>query len=68
MSPVRLVTLFVVVVVVWPRPAYAYVDPGLGGMLYQIGYLVVAATIGYFAFLRDTIRSWFRRRGFDDRE
>lgn len=30
-------------------PAYAYIDPGSAGLLYQVAYGLVAATLAWFA-------------------
>lgn len=34
------------------RPAFAYVDPLLPGLLYQIGYFLVYGLIGVLAFFK----------------
>jgi hypothetical protein len=36
--------------------AFAYIDPGTGGMLYQIIILVIGAILGYFAIAKNFIR------------
>ena len=54
--------LFAAIVAVWPAPAYAYIDPGLGSLLFQAavaGFLTVsAAWIGF----KMKIMSFFDRR------
>ena len=46
----RLCHLLVVALVLC-SPAYAYVDPGVGGMLLQLGYVVFYGLLGALAFL-----------------
>lgn len=54
--------LFVFLAFFFPvRSAYAYVDPGTAGMLYQIVILFIGAILGYFAFLRKRIGGLFKR-------
>lgn len=48
--PQRLCHLLVVALVLC-SPAYAYVDPGVGGMLLQLGYVVFYGLLGALAFL-----------------
>lgn len=43
------------------KPAYAYVDPGTGGMLYQIVILVLGAVAAYFAILKRYVKGFFSR-------
>ena len=54
--------LFIFLAFFFPvRSAYAYVDPGTAGMLYQIVILALGVIAGYFAFLRKFIRRLFSR-------
>lgn len=43
--------LLAALLAIWPEPAYAYIDPGLGSLLFQsamAGFLVVgAAWVGF---------------------
>lgn len=48
-----------VAVLLFSKDSFAYVDPGLAGILYQAGYAIVAAFVGYFAFFK----SWFLKIG-----
>lgn len=41
--------------------AYAYVDPGTGGMFYQIVILVFAVVAGYFAVFKRFIMGIFKK-------
>ena len=43
------------------KTAYAYVDPGTAGLLYQVVFLIFGAIAGYFAFLRRFIKKFFGR-------
>jgi hypothetical protein len=47
------------------EPAYAYADPGTGGLLYQIIIVFLAVIASYFAFLKDWVRRFFSRRRED---
>lgn len=42
-------------------PAYAYIDPNAGGMLFQLLAPVFAAVVGAWLFLRRWIADLFRR-------
>jgi site-specific recombinase len=44
-----------------PLPALAYVDPNAGGILLQLLAPVFAAIAGAWLFLRRWIADWFRR-------
>jgi hypothetical protein len=51
-----------------PAPAYAYIDPNAGGMLFQLLAPVFAAAVGAWLFLRrwiaETVRNlWHRLTG-----
>ena len=41
--------------------AYAYIDPGVGGMLYQIVILIIGAIAGYFAVVKRFLKKWFKK-------
>lgn len=43
-------------------PAHAYVDPGVGGMFYQILLLAGVAVAGFFAAFRTKISAYFSRK------
>lgn len=46
------------------KNAYAYLDPGSAGLLYQIGYLVIGAIFAWFAgFGRFLKVSMFKLKG-----
>lgn len=42
-------------------PALAYVDPGTGSMLVQMGLAAIAGTLFYFRQFRMAASAWFRR-------
>lgn len=42
--------------------AYAYVDPGTAGYLYQLLYVVIGVVVGYFAGFRLLLKKIFRRK------
>ncbi|WP_338601297.1 hypothetical protein [Desulfoferula mesophila] len=56
------IVLFVILLVV-PSAAHAYVDPGTGGMIYQIIILLGAAVSGVITIFRKKIMAFFRSRG-----
>ena len=45
--------------IIWASPAQAYVDPGIGGMFYQIVVLLGAAVAGFFAIFRNKLKNLF---------
>jgi hypothetical protein len=45
--------------------ALAYIDPGTGGLFYQVIILVIGAIAGYFAFFKRKIRGLFGRKEVD---
>lgn len=54
-----------------PECAQAYIDPGSGGLVYQVLILVLGLIGGYFAFLKKFIKSFFaskRSKTTDDPE
>jgi hypothetical protein len=48
-----------------PSYAYAYMDPGTGGAIYQLLILAIGFIVGYFAFLKRFIKSLFSRKSKD---
>jgi len=44
------------------QPAAAYVDPGTGSMLVQMGIAAVAGAMFYFRQFRMAAVDWFRRK------
>ncbi len=42
-------------------PAMAYIDPGTGSMLVQMGLAAVAGMLFYFRQFRIAVSEWFRR-------
>jgi hypothetical protein len=52
--------LFAVLTVLSVSPAQAYVDPGTGSMLLQMGLAAVAGALFYFRQFRMAIAHWFR--------
>ena len=58
----RLSALCVALLLAGTANAFAYVDPGTAGMLYQVGYALVLAVIGWFAGLRYVFARLFSRK------
>ena len=48
--------------------AFAYIDPGTGGMLYQVLVLIFGAIAAYFVFLKRYIKGLFTRTQKSDEE
>lgn len=66
----KVVTLGVVVAVVsLAEPSYAYVDPNVGGVLYQIFFPVLMALLAVWVFLRNRLLALIKRilKSKDDR-
>ena len=61
--------IFLVIIVAGlagPPVAHAYVDPGTGGMVYQILVLVGAAATGALAVFRNKIKAMFGSKAKGD--
>jgi predicted neutral ceramidase superfamily lipid hydrolase len=59
--PLRIIYLVTIIMFLFARPAYAYADPGTGGLLYMI-IVASAAIIGsYLAFFKDYVKRLFKR-------
>ncbi|GEM_PF-4146889 len=43
------------------KKAFAYVDPGLGGLIFQIGYILFTSLIVGFTFLFKPIKNFFKK-------
>ena len=41
--------------------AYAYVDPGVTGLIFQFGYAIIIAVIAWFAGLRSVFSKIYRK-------
>lgn len=42
--------------------AYAYIDPGIAGILYQVGYVAVIGVVGWFGGLKYVLRRFLKRK------
>ena len=47
--------LLLVLFILYPKEAYAYVDPGTGGYIFQVLFLFFSAIIGFLAFFRNKV-------------
>ncbi len=47
---------------IFPATAYAYVDPGVGGMLFQVGYLLLTGFLGILFFWSNRIKNIFGKK------
>ena len=48
--------------------AHAYIDPGMGGMLYQIIILLLGAALAYLAVFKRLIKNFFSKKKEGDEE
>ena len=62
-KPVAVFSLSIVIVCIACGSAYAYVDPGTGGLLYQIVFIIIALVGSYLGFLRNFIKRVFGQKG-----
>jgi hypothetical protein len=53
----------VMLVVIWERPAFAYVDPGTGSLLYQTALTIVLGLGLTFRRVRASIAQFVKRLG-----
>ena len=66
-SALRASFIFVVLFIIHEK-AYAYVDPGTGGMFYQIIILVIGAIAGYFAIFKKFIKKLFKKKDTSEKD
>jgi hypothetical protein len=59
--------IFAVLFVIHEK-AYAYVDPGTGGMFYQIIILVIGAIAGYFAIFKKFFKKLFKKKDTSEKD
>lgn len=64
-KPLTMGLIVIPVVVLTAAPAWAYVDPGVGGMFYQLVILAAAAVGGFFAVFKTKLKNKFRGRKTD---
>jgi hypothetical protein len=57
----RFLTLSLLITLLTPVPALAYIDPNTGGMLFQMLAPLLAAVTGAWLFARDKIKAVFYR-------
>ncbi len=53
--------LGILAVLFHPEPSYAYVDPNLGGIIYQIFFPVLMALLALWVFVRNRFLALIRR-------
>lgn len=51
-------TVFIILLAI-PATAYAYIDPNVGGWLYQLLFPLLIAIAGAWALLRQKIKAFF---------
>ncbi len=57
----RLFTGTLILALFCAAPAQAYVDPGTGGMLYQLVIMAAAVVAGGFAIFKTKLRNFFAK-------
>ncbi len=57
----NIVLLFLLILLI-PSKVYAYIDPGTGGILYQIVVLAIGAVAGIWLSVKGIIKRLFKRR------
>lgn len=50
------VLLFLIPFILRPNEAHAYVDPGTGGYVFQILFLLFSAAVAFLAYFKDKIK------------
>lgn len=54
----RAVTILLLLLCIsYPKEAYAYVDPGTGGYIFQVLFLLLSAVISILAFFRNKVEA-----------
>ena len=56
------------ILLIYHDTSYAYVDPGTGGMFYQIIILVIGAIAGYFAIFKKFFKKLFKKRDTSEKD
>lgn len=68
----RFIVIMVLMGIGWlltdTRPALAYIDPILPGLIYQIGYFLVYGLLGVFAFFKPIKRLFMRHKEKDSHD
>jgi hypothetical protein len=59
MDRLSIAALALIVLLLWQGTAYAYIDPGAGGLFYQVIILLIGAVAGYFAVFKGFIKNLF---------
>ena len=52
----RLPILLLASIAVFPRDAFAYIDPNTGGYVFQVLFPVISVIIAWYVFFRDKLR------------
>lgn len=51
-----------VLILVLSGTSHAYIDPGVGGMFYQVILLIIGAIVSYLAVFRQSIKNMFGKK------
>jgi hypothetical protein len=64
----RSLILALLILLFYQDISYAYVDPGTGGMFYQIIILVIGAIAGYFAIFKKFFKKLFKKKDTSEKD
>jgi len=56
------IMLMLVCALLIPKAVFAYMDPGIAGMLFQIGYIIFSGILVVIAFFLRPIRRFFSKK------
>lgn len=64
-STTRIITLTCAMICLFPHPSYAYTDPYLGGLIYQLLFpIITAISIVYLAFKKNVNNLIFKMKSY----
>lgn len=60
--------LLLLILLFYQDISYAYVDPGTGGLFYQIIVLIFGVIAGYFAIFKKFLKKLFKKKDTPDKD
>jgi hypothetical protein len=64
----RSIIFLLLILLFYKDISYAYVDPGTGGMFYQIIILLIGAIAGYFAIVKKFFKKLFKKKDTSEKD
>ncbi len=61
MKGIFLITLSFIIFSVFPNTAYAYIDPGTGGIIIQFLIAIIAGIASFWLIIKQKIKSFFKK-------